>query len=121
LPSAKAEQYTRVLNSQHTAEQAKAAAKEIESAEMEYQQVRAKIRSSNPHYASLMQPRPPSVTEIQATLLDSDTLLLEYALGDERSYVWALTTTSMSSYELPGRGQHRSGSSARIRPTYGPQ
>jgi CHAT domain-containing protein len=103
LLSAKAEQYTRVLNSQHTAEQAKAAAKEIESAEMEYQQVRAKIRSSNPHYASLMQPRPPSVTEIQATLLDSDTLLLEYALGDERSYVWALTTTSMSSYELPGR------------------
>ncbi|HEX7333340.1 MAG TPA: hypothetical protein VF290_17690, partial [Pyrinomonadaceae bacterium] len=27
---------------------------------------------------------------------------MEYALGDERSYVWAVTNKSIKSYELPG-------------------
>jgi CHAT domain-containing protein len=30
-------------------------------------------------------------------------LLLEYSLGEERSYLWAVTATSFSSYELPPR------------------
>ena len=42
------------------------------------------------------------VKEIQQ-VLDKDTLLLEYALGEERSYVWAVTPTSVTSYELPKR------------------
>ena len=33
--------------------------------------------------------------------LDADTLLLEYALGEERSYLWAITRDSLTSYELP--------------------
>ncbi len=36
-------------------------------------------------------------------LLDGHTLLLEYALGAERSYLWAVTPTSLTSHELPGR------------------
>ena len=38
-------------------------------------------------------------------MLDPDTLLLEYALGEERSYVWAVTPTSITSYELPKRAE----------------
>jgi CHAT domain-containing protein len=34
-------------------------------------------------------------------LLDDDTLLLEYSLGEERSYLWAVTRDSLASYELP--------------------
>src|SRR5262249_27260207 len=37
--------------------------------------------------------------------LDADTLLLEYALGGERSYLWAATQTSINSYELPKRAE----------------
>lgn len=29
--------------------------------------------------------------------------MLEYTLGDERSYLWAVTKTSMTTYQLPGR------------------
>lgn len=36
-------------------------------------------------------------------MLDSDTLLLEYFLGGERSYLWAVTPTAIASYELPKR------------------
>jgi CHAT domain-containing protein len=36
-------------------------------------------------------------------LLDDDTLLLEYSLGEDNSYVWALTPSSVTAFELPGR------------------
>jgi len=37
--------------------------------------------------------------------LDADTLLLEYRLGDNRSYLWAVTPSSLKSFSLPGRKQ----------------
>ncbi|MGE0132169.1 MAG: CHAT domain-containing protein [Blastocatellales bacterium] len=77
--------------------------KEISALEDEYQQVRATIRSRSPHYAALTQPQPRSLAEIQQRLLDEDSLLLEYALGEERSYLWAVTKSSIKSYELPKR------------------
>jgi CHAT domain-containing protein len=42
--------------------------------------------------------------EIQSEL-DNDTLLLEYALGEEKSFLWAVTPTSISSHELPKRAE----------------
>src|SRR5262249_48125453 len=36
-------------------------------------------------------------------LLDPDTVLLEYSLGEERSFLWLVTTTSMASFVLPKR------------------
>jgi CHAT domain-containing protein/Tfp pilus assembly protein PilF len=37
------------------------------------------------------------------SLLDDDTLVLEYALGEQRSYLWAITHRRVSCYQLPGR------------------
>ena len=42
--------------------------------------------------------------EIQQ-LLDDNSLLLEYALGDKKSYLWALTTKTVSSFVLPARSE----------------
>ncbi|MBL8191651.1 MAG: CHAT domain-containing protein [Acidobacteria bacterium] len=75
---------------------------EIRQLEDEYQQVQAKIRQTSPQYAALTQPQPLSAKEIQS-LLDADTLLLEYALGEERSYLWAVSADGVVSYELPKR------------------
>jgi CHAT domain-containing protein/tetratricopeptide (TPR) repeat protein len=68
----------------------------------EFQDVEAQIRLESPRYASLTQPRPLGAAQIQS-LLDPDTLLLEYSLGETRSYVWAVTSTSVRSFELPPR------------------
>ncbi len=46
----------------------------------------------------------PRLTTIQEQL-SNDTVLLEYALGEERSYLWAVTATGISSYELPKRAE----------------
>jgi CHAT domain-containing protein len=43
--------------------------------------------------------------EIQQQVLDDDTLLLEYSLGEERSYLWAVSKTGITSYELPKRAE----------------
>ncbi len=58
---------------------------------------------SNPRYAALVQPEPLKLEQIQNKLLDNDTTLLEYSLGAEHSYVWAISKTSFSGYELPAR------------------
>ncbi|HET9227481.1 MAG TPA: tetratricopeptide repeat protein, partial [Thermoanaerobaculia bacterium] len=46
---------------------------------------------------------PLTVREIQREVADKDTLLLQYALGPERSFLWAVTPDSLTSFELPPR------------------
>jgi CHAT domain-containing protein len=53
----------------------------------------------------LTQPQPLSLAEIQRQVLDSDTLLLEYSLGDEASYLFVVSQKSITSYQLPKRAE----------------
>jgi CHAT domain-containing protein len=78
--------------------------KEIGALEDEYQQVEVAIRKASPAYAALTQPQPLGLKEIQSQL-DQGTMLLEYSLGEEHSYVWAVTQNSLKTYELPKREQ----------------
>jgi CHAT domain-containing protein/tetratricopeptide (TPR) repeat protein len=103
--AARAAAQVNLLNRKHTPEEAEAAAKEIASITAEYEQVEAQIRSHSPRYAALTQPQPLSLTEIQQQALDEDTLLLEYALGENRSYLWLVSQRSINSYELPPRAE----------------
>ena len=36
-------------------------------------------------------------------LLDRDTVLLEYVLGEDHSYLWVVSSDTLTSYELPKR------------------
>ncbi|MGH9845735.1 MAG: tetratricopeptide repeat protein, partial [Blastocatellia bacterium] len=105
LISETAERQGNLLSGKHTADQAAAAAKEINSLTTEFEQVQAQIRHTSPRYAALTQPVPLSLKEIQTAVLDENTLLLEYALGEEKSYLWAVTPTSLKSFELPRRAE----------------
>src|SRR4029453_5431184 len=71
----------------------------------EFRQVQAQIRQTSPRYAALTQPASLSLKEIQQQVLDDDPLLLEFALGEEHSYLRAVTPTSVTSYELPMRAK----------------
>lgn len=77
----------------------------IERLIAEFYEVDSEIRKSDPRYAALTRPSPPSLEQIQKELLARDQLLLEYSLGDERSYLWAVTQTSLKSYALRGRAE----------------
>jgi len=67
----------------------------------QYQQIQSKIRTASPRYAALTQPQPLTLPEIQKQILDDNTILLQYSLGKDRSYLWVVTSTGLSSYELP--------------------
>ncbi len=77
--------------------------KELAAALDELQKVRVQIRTSSPRFAELTEPQPPSIAEIQKQLLDADTMLLAYSLGEKRSFLWAISQNSISSYQLPAR------------------
>ncbi len=45
---------------------------------------------------------PDSLEAHRAALLEPDTLLLQYHLGDRRSYLWAVSAAGVQSFEVPG-------------------
>jgi CHAT domain-containing protein len=100
-----AERQRRVGSSSPPNNDAKALAAEYRSLEDRYNLLRAEIRSKSPHYAALAQPRPLALIEVQKQVLDAGTLLLEFALGEERSYLWAVSNRDHTSYELPPRAK----------------
>ncbi len=81
---------------------AEARGREIETLRAELDGAEAEIRRYDPDYAALSEPAPIRAQDV-AALLDPGTLLLEYALGEERSFLWAVDTGSVRSFELPPR------------------
>lgn len=80
-----------------------AARRKIEELLTQLLAIEAELKARSPRYAALTQPAPLGLAEIQSEVTDNQTLLLEYSLGEERSYLWAVTANSFSSYELPPR------------------
>lgn len=102
--NAKAQLHAQLVANQDKTE-AQAVATQLNQLTTEYDEVKAQIKRKSPRYAALTQPQPASLKEIQQRVLDDNSLLLEYMLGDERSYLWAVTRDAVWSYELPPRAQ----------------
>ena len=85
-------------------DQAESKTLEIESEQIraELDNLDAEIRRKNPRYADLTRPGATSTGEIQA-LLGPGTLLLEYSLGRERGFLWAVDASGLRAFVLPGR------------------
>ena len=101
--SDRAQRQIQLMAGKHTADQLAARAQEIRSLTSAYEQVEAQIRTESPRYAALTQPRPLSLERIQKEVLDSETVLLEYALGDTKSFLWAVTSGTLELHELPAK------------------
>ncbi len=79
--------------------------RELRALTGQLRELRRKIRIRSPRYAALTQPQPLDAGEIQRRVLDEETLLLEYQLGEDRSFLWAVTPDSIASFELPPRAE----------------
>jgi CHAT domain-containing protein len=89
-----------LFKGQYTNKQLTEIKQQIETLLTRLQQLEGEIRVNSPRYAALKYPQPLNLQQIQQQVLDDNTLLLEYSLGEERSYLWAVTKTSITSYEL---------------------
>jgi CHAT domain-containing protein len=105
LLAIRGEQQVRLGSRPHSPQDETALASEVEELSRRYDEIETEIeRSGRGPVSDAARSRPPAVTlaDVQQ-LLDGDTMLLEYALGGERSYVWAVTRDSFATYELPAR------------------
>jgi CHAT domain-containing protein/tetratricopeptide (TPR) repeat protein len=102
--TARVDRRIRLLTNKHTDEQIAEVDREIAGLREEYQAVEAEIRATSPGYASLTQPQPVNATQVQQ-LLDVDTVLVEYSLGAQHSYVFAVTQDSVAVHELAPRAE----------------
>jgi CHAT domain-containing protein/Flp pilus assembly protein TadD len=73
---------------------------EISQIISQQQELKTKILTQSPQYAAIKYPQPLQLKGIQQQL-DKDTILLQYSLGEERSYLWLVTPDSLQAYELP--------------------
>lgn len=76
---------------------------ELDQLQTDYDSLENQIRAASPRYATLTSPQPLTLADVQAQVLDDNTVLLEYALGADQSYLWAVTNKSGALYQLPGR------------------
>lgn len=100
--TAKTNRKVTLLEGEHTSEQLASVNREVDAALSEYQELEGQIRMNSPNYAALTQPKPLNASETQR-LLDPETALVYYALGDTHSFVFLVTPSSLDSYELPKR------------------
>ena len=106
LLRAKAQRQIQSLATGANVSQAAALEKDLQSLTMEYQELQARIRSASPRYAALVQPQPLTLAEIQREVVgEPNTTLLEYAIGEDRSFVWVVTKDAFHGHELPKRSE----------------
>ena len=73
---------------------------ELKQAESERERLEMEIRVKIPQYAEIFYPEPLRSEAIQA-LLDDQTSLLEYALGDDESFLFVVSRDGARVYRLP--------------------
>jgi len=76
---------------------------ELAQLDGQYKSLSATINRRYPAYEQITQPHGWDLSRIQEQVVsDDDTILLEYIVGLDKSYVWAITRKSFSAHEIPG-------------------
>ncbi len=76
---------------------------QLAAAERELELYQVELRAAGSRYATFHYARTLGVEDIKTELIGPDTALVEYALGEQRSYAWALTAHGLTTSTLPGR------------------
>ena len=83
---------------------ARRAERELDLALAEFNSLEAEIREQDPRIEELKRPARITLAETQQ-LLDKESVLLHYFLGETRSFLWLVTPASLQSFELPARAE----------------
>ena len=78
---------------------------QIRDIENQLEEVRAELKVKSPIYSAIKNPERFDVADFQREVLDEDSLLLEFSLGKEESYLWAVDKADVTAYYLPAREQ----------------
>jgi len=73
---------------------------ELQKALREHEKVLAKIKRTNPHLASLTTASTVSISDVQR-LLRPDEAFVEYFVTDKKTLFWAITNSTVRTFEIP--------------------
>src|SRR5260370_16479582 len=76
---------------------------DLEKLQTEFEEIENQIRTTSPRYASLTSNQPLSLSDVQQKVLDDQTVLVEYALQSDASYLWVAGRSGVNLYKLPAR------------------
>jgi CHAT domain-containing protein len=76
---------------------------DLEKLQTEFDDIENQIRTASPRYAALTGAQPQTLADVQQKVLDDGTVLLEYSLGKDSSYLFAVTRTGASLFKLGPR------------------
>lgn len=76
---------------------------ELDKLQTEFNEIENQIRVASPRYAALTSGQSLSLADVQQKVLDDQTVLLEYSLGPEASYLWAVDSKNLTLHKLPPR------------------
>jgi CHAT domain-containing protein/Tfp pilus assembly protein PilF len=74
--------------------------KELKEVENDHLNLIQRIRSANPVYAQIVYPEPYRLEDIKKRLLDTETAILEYLVGDEETFLFFVTRDDFSIHRL---------------------
>ncbi|MFT3742919.1 MAG: CHAT domain-containing protein [Pyrinomonadaceae bacterium] len=104
LVTGRSRQLSQMLAGKYSEDRAKELKQEILGIDDQLTAVKQKIHGQNRRYADLVSPENFTVSKTQS-LIGSDTVLLEYKLGDEQSFLWIVTNKDVSVVELGPRAE----------------
>src|SRR5258708_25810000 len=76
---------------------------DLDKLQVEFDEIENQIRTASPRYAALTAAQPLSLNDVQQKVLDDNTVLLEYCLGGDRSYMFAVARSGVALFKLPPR------------------
>jgi len=100
--SFKSQQLAQLPDKPDSAAQRATLLSEVDGLQTEYDRLEGVIAEKEPRQAALATVPPLTIDGIRA-LLDPDTVLLEFALGGESSYLWVVGAGDLACFRLPGR------------------
>ena len=95
--------WTLSLSGQNNSTEASEVTQEMAQLNAEYYKIQAEVRTKTLSKPALAEVELKDVAQVQRMLPADGTMLLEYALGNDASYLWAITFNSFQTYQLPPR------------------
>ncbi len=100
-----AERLSRLFGADAPDAEREAARKRIGALLDERARLGARIRSAHPRFARVAEPEPLTLDGVRRRVVDDGSVLLEYSLGKERSWLIAAGRDWIECHPLPGRGE----------------
>jgi CHAT domain-containing protein len=103
LLNSKTDKLTALLSSKSERSEIEKIEDEIRTITNELEEISARFKQESPIYSAVKNPPPFDIVEFQQNILDEQTVLLEFSLGERESYLWVVEKNEVTHYVLPAR------------------